>query len=212
MSSLVRYIIAVATSILFVTPQPLSAHASRERDKIVARIEEDGTIEATIQIVDLTTNQYIGGSKRGAIKLHGERFMMDISSFAVWYDGKSMWSCNTNNNYTEVYITTPEKQELLLFNPLLILKDPNTKFSIVGQCSIALQSTALTIGDTQVGVEILYDSNTYRIKELLFTLDEEKRESIRVILHNYTHSSRESITEFQFSKEHYPDAEIIDLR
>ncbi|MFT3751409.1 MAG: outer membrane lipoprotein carrier protein LolA [Paludibacter sp.] len=68
------------------------------------------------------------GTITGTFTLKGSKFMLDVVDMKVWFDGKTQWAYNEQNN--EVSVTEPTEKELSETNPMAILSAYKSKCAV----------------------------------------------------------------------------------
>ena len=183
---------------------------------ISEKLEKDCCITADLTLTDNTSYAVLGSNTKGSLKISKECFVIDVALFRLWFDGSTLWSMNTMNGYEEIYITTPDKDEAALFNPLNIFRQPGLTVTKnadkEGLKSISLTSQRLVIGDINLQIEILYNPETYRIEKIVGMDRFNQSQNIAIAINNYKSELKLDKEAFQCPTSNYPDAEIVDMR
>ena len=183
---------------------------------IAEKLEKDCCITADLALTDNTSYAVLGGNTKGTLRISKECFVIDVALFRLWFDGSILWSMNTMNGCEEIYITTPDKDEAALFNPLNIFRQPGLTVTKnadkEGLKSISLTSQRLVIGDINLQIEILYNPETYRIEKIVGIDRFNQSQNIAIAINNYKSGLKLDKEAFQCPTSNYPDAEIVDMR
>ena len=183
---------------------------------IAEKLEKDCCITADLILTDNTSYAVLGNNTKGSLKISKECFVIDIALFRLWFDGTTLWTMNTMNGYEEIYVTSPDKEEAALFNPINIFKQPGltvtTNADKDGLKSISVTSQQLVIGDINLQLEILYNPTTYRIERVTGMDRFNQSQNIAIAIKNYKSGLELNKETFQCPVSNYPDAEIVDMR
>lgn len=183
---------------------------------IAEKLEKDCCITADLILTDNTSYAVLGNNTKGSLKISKEYFVIDVALFRLWFDGTTLWTMNTMNGYEEIYVTSPDKEEAALFNPINIFKQPGstvtTNADKDGLKSISVTSQQLVIGDINLQLEILYNPTTYRIEKITGMDRFNPSQNIAIAIKNYKSGLELSKETFQCPVSNYPDAEIVDMR
>ena len=183
---------------------------------ISEKLEKDCCITADLTLTDNTSYAVLGSNTKGSLKISKECFVIDVALFRLWFDGTTLWTMNTMNSYEEIYVTSPDKEEAALFNPINIFKQPGltvtTNADKDGLKSISVTSQQLVIGDINLQLEILYNPTTYRIEKITGMDRFNQSQNIAIAIKNYKSGLELSKETFQCPVSNYPDAEIVDMR
>lgn len=183
---------------------------------IAEKLEKDCCITADLILTDNTSYAVLGNNTKGSLKISKECFVIDVALFRLWFDGTTLWTMNTMNGYEEIYVTSPDKEEAALFNPINIFKQPGltvtTNADKDGLKSISVTSQQLVIGDINLQLEILYNPTTYRIEKITGMDRFNQSQNIAIAIKNYKSGIELNKETFQCPVSNYPDAEIVDMR
>lgn len=183
---------------------------------IAEKLEKDCCVTADLVLTDNTSYAVLGSNSKGTVKISKECFVIDVALFRLWFDGTTLWTMNTMNGYEEIYITSPDKDEVALFNPLNIFKQPGltvtTNADKDGLKSISITSQQLVIGDINLLIEILYNPETYKIEKIIGKDRFNQAQNIAIAIKNYKSGIELNKETFQCPVSNYPDAEIVDMR
>lgn len=183
---------------------------------ISEKLEKDCCITADLILTDNTSYAVLGNNTKGSLKISKECFVIDVALFRLWFDGTTLWTMNTMNGYEEIYVTSPDKEEAALFNPINIFKQPGltvtTNADKDGLKSISVTSQQLVIGDINLQLEILYNPTTYRIERVTGMDRFNQSQNIAIAIKNYKSGLELNKETFQCPVSNYPDAEIVDMR
>ena len=183
---------------------------------ISEKLEKDCCITADLILTDNTSYAVLGNNTKGSLKISKECFVIDVALFRLWFDGTTLWTMNTMNGYEEIYVTSPDKEEAALFNPINIFKQPGltvtTNADKDGLKSISVTSQQLVIGDINLQLEILYNPTTYRIEKVTGMDRFNQSQNIAIAIKNYKSGLELNKETLQCPVSNYPDAEIVDMR
>lgn len=183
---------------------------------ISEKLEKDCCITADLTLTDNTSYAVLGSNTKGSLKISKECFVIDVALFRLWFDGTTLWTMNTMNGYEEIYVTSPDKEEAALFNPINIFKQPGltvtTNADKNGLKSISVTAQQLVIGDINLQLEVLYNPDTYKIERVTGMDRFNQSQNIAIAIKNYKSGLELSKETFQCPVSNYPDAEIVDMR
>lgn len=183
---------------------------------IAEKLEKDCCITADLILTDNTSYAVLGNNTKGSLKISKECFVIDVALFRLWFDGTTLWTMNTMNGYEDIYVTSPDKEEAALFNPINIFKQSGltvtTNADKDGLKSISVTSQQLVIGDINLQLEILYNPTTYRIEKITGMDRFNQSQNIAIAIKNYKSGIELNKETFQCPVSNYPDAEIVDMR
>lgn len=99
----------------------ISAQNNPQAEKILSDLllsAKTSAIKTNFKLAtnDKNTSQAVA---TGTFTLKGNKFVLDMDDMKVWFDGKTQWAYNQQNN--EVSITEPTEKELSDTNPMAIL-------------------------------------------------------------------------------------------
>ena len=148
----------------------------------------------------------------GRVSFAGDKFTMTTPQLLTWYDGKTQWSYNRENN--EVTITEPTADELSQINPFVIIN--SFRNSYIARSLTAPKGFAkieLTARDPKS--EVISATVTLNDKTLLPTqiqLTTRSKQQVTIVLNSVTTGQKYNIKAFQFYAPNYPGVQIVDLR
>lgn len=149
----------------------------------------------------------------GIIKVQKEKFNITNPTVTIWYDGKTEWDYNINNN--EVTVTNPSAEDISMINPYYLLSNYNNLFTstlnkskIAGTHCISLIPKSK---NSSIQKAILYLRNK-DLQPVRIDLTLDNKQTLTIVITNYKSNQNFNNSTFTFSKEKYPNVEIIDLR
>lgn len=86
-------------------------------------------IRTNFKLISSNKKQSESQTTTGIFTLKGTKFMLDMPEMKVWFDGKTQWTYNQQNN--EVSITEPTEKEIAETNPMAILTSFKSKCNII---------------------------------------------------------------------------------
>lgn len=152
-----------------------------------------------------------GKTVKGTVKTSGSKFNVLLPQVSTWYNGKSLYTYNPRTNETTVI--TPTNQELLESNPLLYVKGGTGyrySFSPVkrqGKYVVDVIPTGKKSGITKLTITV--NATTFYPERIVITAG---GRSTTVAVSSFHSGISSNASEFEYPKNRYPKAEIIDLR
>lgn len=117
-------------SLILLSISGIAAQNNTQPEKILSDLLLSAKTNAIKTNFKLATNDKNNpqGLVTGTFTLKGTKFMLDVVDMKVWFDGKTQWAYNEQNN--EVSITEPTEKELSETNPMAILSAYKAKCTI----------------------------------------------------------------------------------
>lgn len=211
-SKIISCLILLALSLNIFAQQETSVRLKNISD----RLEKDCGISATLEFTDNTSYAVFSENAKGSIKIDKECFVIDAIIFRIWFDGTTLWTMQNMNGYEEIYITSPDKEDLANINPLLFLKQPGLTVKQGNKNghleTVEITSNALVIGNFNLQIAISYNPDDYRMKQLVAMDRYNTQTSIDIRITEYKTGLEFNKNDFQCPTSNYPDAEIVDMR
>lgn len=182
---------------------------------------QDGGIIADFSFENNTSSDLGIEDCFGQIKMKQNAFSINSADIKLWFNGKTLWSYIPDETVNEIYISTPETQDLEYLNPYLILKNRKT-FSFVSEkatqtngrstCLIELKANKNEQSGFQLfsKVQITVSASTYLPEKVVLTNAE--GEEMTISLSNGKKGQKLNINDFTCPVKKYPEAEVIDMR
>ena len=183
-------------------------------DTAVEKIQKSTGIEAQFSL-NILHHGNESGTVEGTLLLKGEQFCIDTPETIVWFDGTTEW--NYVKNSDEVNISNPEANELNSINPVALL-------SLYQQGYTATLGTQSQYRGTAIHKVVLTATEGQNIQQVVVYLKKNSLEPMRIhvkqsdgieaeaLLKHYSDNKNLPEESFKFPKQHYPTAEVIDLR
>ena len=185
----------------------LSAQADAKAEKILYQMRyayehSDG--------VKITFN----GNATGTLLLQGSNFFLDSNGVQSWFNGTTQWSYVPSNE--EVTVSNPSAEEILTINPYSILLDykKSYNYQFIGTKSIHKEE----VYEIKLTPKMQTD-----VKSITFCVNKSYQPSFILVLladgnetrfwvTSYKEKMNYELNAFEYPKDKYPNAEIIDLR
>lgn len=183
-------------------------------DKTASLIKRSNDME-----ISFSASSFMEGKEKGTISgtifLKDKKFHLTSTNILAWFDGKTMWSFNKDNN--EVNVTTPSLHEKETMNPYLFIDLYKSGYTY------SLSSTTLRNRDCYE-IHLKASNKKKEVKEMILTIDKKTSLPLCVRLRegaqywvrisilkcktkqNYPNST------FTFNQKDYPSASVIDMR
>ena len=208
-----RNIIAAATTLLLLfvaalNPSVASAAVTAEQvaQKAAAVVNNSKGITATFNL------SAAGHNTSGTFRSSGKKYSVILPEVGSWYNGKDLYTYNPRTEETTVI--TPTAQELLESNPLLYVKGG------AGNFTYSFSKTKMA---GKYVVDLLPRNNKSGLKKLTFVVNASTFHPEKVTVVTDGGTSVLSVTSlktdvespasaFEYPKNQYPKAEVIDLR
>lgn len=192
-----------------------STEARKILDKAVQSYEQSSGV--TIAFKASTTEK--GGvsyNESGTAKFKGNKFMLQMKSIDVWFDGETQWVLMKDAN--EVNISTPTEQEIAAISPLALLGMYKNGFTLKAPVSKTINGKSVDMIEMQPygnnkefkTVSVAVDKKTNTVVEVNLTMKNESKTKIDI--NSYNPNYKFTDADFVFNKSNYPKAEVIDLR
>lgn len=191
---------------------PLSAQGAAEvwLKKAASKFEQKG--------VDLSFRINEDGIRlNGKLLIEGKKFCFHTDEMKIWYDGTTQWTLQTDDDYSELYISEPTPEEQQGINPYLLLGSYQEHFTAFdeGEKNIngqLLHKITLKAKDDQQELSqlTLYTYGDGTPAALVLTFPDNRKYKIEV------QSFRNGLTfpqqTFTYQEKEYPVNEKIDMR
>lgn len=191
---------------------PISAQGAAEvwLKKAASKFEQKG--------VDLSFRINEDGIRlNGKLLIEGEKFSFHTDEMKIWYDGTTQWTLQTDDDYSELYISEPTPEEQQGINPYLLLGSYQEHFTAFdeGEKNIngqLLHMITLKAKDDQQELSklTLYIYGDGTPAALILTFPDNRKYKIEV------QSFRNGLTfpqqTFTYQEKEYPVNEKIDMR
>lgn len=191
-------------------------------NKTISMMEsEDGGIIADFSFENNTSSDLGIEDCFGQIKMKQNAFSINSADIKLWFNGKTLWSYIPDETVNEIYISTPETQDLEYLNPYLILKNRKT-FSFVSEKAtqtngknsylIELKANKNEQSGFQLfsKVQITVSASTYLPEKVVLTNAE--GEEMTISLKNSKKGQKLNNSYFTCPVSKFPKAEVIDMR
>lgn len=184
-------------------------------DATAALLTNQGGVKANFK-ADNFVNGKLQGSASGTMCLQGEKFHMTTHEMVTWYNGETQWSYVRANE--EVNVSVPTEEEKQSMNPYSFINLYKNGYD----CQ--MKETTLR-GKACYEVTLTARDGGKNLRSVI--IDIEKRTSVplcirmqqdngghwtRIAIHQFQSGQSFTEADFEFNPQHYPNAEIIDLR
>jgi outer membrane lipoprotein-sorting protein len=182
---------------------------------------EDGGIIADFSYENNTSSDLGIDDCFGQIKMKQNAFSINSTDIKLWFNGKTLWSYVPDETVNEIYISTPEPQDLEYLNPYLILKNRKT-FSFVSEKAtqtngknsylIELKANKNEESGFQLfsKVQITVSASSYLPESVVLT--NAQGENMTISLKNCKKGQKLNNSDFTCPVNKFPEAEVIDMR
>lgn len=207
-----KKIIICIISLLCLTPIQ-AKDGKKILDEAVEKIFKSGDIT-----IGFNATSYNGTSEQnstsGKMCLQGRRYYFETPEMTAWFDGKTQWCYVPENG--EVNITEPTERELQVVNPYCFLDIYKKNYKINAKSSTLR-------GEETYEVHLTAEKTSMDPKEMYIDVRKSDYQILCIRIRQGNDWTRLAITSFQgkqhfgdatfeFPKDKYPDAELIDLR
>lgn len=181
--------------------------ASGILDKAASALLKGGGVSASYTI------KSGGGTQQGTLNVKGKKFNISSRAASTWYNGRTLWDYNAANN--EVTLSAPTAQEVSAINPYALVASYKTaytpkllKSSIRGTYAVLLapKSTQSAVKSAIVYIR----ASDYQPVRLDVTARNGSVSTI--VVTNIRRGVKLADAVFNFPKNKYPNASIVDLR
>lgn len=155
-------------------------------------------------------------SFEGTIRMKGDKFVLITPDTRTWYNGLTQWTYMLEAN--EVYLSTPEGDELQYTNPMILLRSYDKGFTLV-YTGESTSDNRKPVHDIQLvsksqsdieKIEIQIEKATSLPVKMTVFMKNGMRSIIRIS--NMQTGTNPPDALFTFNPNDYPDAIEIDLR
>lgn len=152
------------------------------------------------------------GKYSGRISFSGDKFTMTSPQILTWYDGKTQWSYNKENN--EVSVSEPTAQELGQINPFVIINNFRDDFNASNLAApkgfLKLELKAKDPKSDIAEAVVTLNEKTMMPTQIQLTTSD--KQQVTILLTSVTTGQKYNIKAFQFHAPNYPGVQIVDLR
>ena len=185
-------------------------------DKASDTYNKSGAVTAKFTLDAKDTKAKTTYSYDGTAYMKGDKFKIEIPDAITWFDGKTQWVYVKDTE--EVNISSPTGDELQAISPSVLFNIYKKGFNLTykgekkssGKSLYQIELTPQKKGSefTKIMVEINKATNLF---SKITAIDKSGLENILTIKSYQTGVNLADAT-FQFNKNDYPQAEIVDLR
>ena len=197
---------------MWVLCQALPANAQGEARDIVRRAADAFLRSGGVNVsFSLRSPE---GQSAGAIRLKGEKFVLEAGGMTTWFDGHTQWTYLPDSD--EVNVSEPTDEELQTLNPYawLSLYDRGYDLKLLpsevsGQYKVEMVARS---PEAQVSRLVLWlDKSGLQPVKFSLTLAGSVEPTVITVL-DYRTGQTYADAMFAFNPREYPTAEVIDLR
>lgn len=182
---------------------------------------QDGGIIADFSYENNTSSDLGIDDCTGQIKMKQSAFSINSEEIKLWFNGKTLWSYIPDETVNEIYISTPNAQDLEYLNPYLILKNRKA-FSFVSEKAtqtngknsylIELKANKNEQSGFQLfsKVQITVSASSYLPESVVLT--NAQGENMTISLKNCKKGQKLTNSDFTCPVNKFPKAEVIDMR
>lgn len=137
----------------------------------------------------------------------------DGGDYETWFDGKTQWTYNAATE--EVSMTEPTMQEILEVNPLAMITNLSSAYSIsqIGTSDSVRQKFRLTPTSSNSSIKTaIVTINTTLLWPVEISATLADNETLTIKFTDTAVGQKVSSDRFRYNPNLHPDAEIIDLR
>lgn len=182
----------------------LTAEQTAQKVSEVITGSKELKIEFSLNINGTVTN--------GQLKSSGNKFSISLPAYESWYNGKFLYTYSAKNN--ETTLVSPTASELLDSNPLLYVKYGGSgyNYKFASMQSVGKQILELTPRNAKSEIKniiIVVNKNNYHPEKITVN---SKGGTYVVTIKSIDKKVSLATSDFEYPRNKYPDAEIIDLR
>jgi outer membrane lipoprotein-sorting protein len=182
---------------------------------------QDGGIIADFSFENNTSSDLGIEDCFGQIKMKQNAFSINSTDIKLWFNGKTLWSYIPDETVNEIYISTPEPQDLEYLNPYLILKNRKT-FSFVSEKATQINGKSSYLIELKANkneqsgfqlfskVQITVSASTFLPEMVVLT--NAQGENMTISLKNCKKGQKLNNSDFTCPVSKFPKAEVIDMR
>ena len=198
--------------LILLAMMPLALFAQSQKDavkvldKTAATLRNAGGLKMGYT---LTTK----GSINGTLKMKGNKFVNNMGSTIVWYNGRTMWTLIKENE--EVNVTNPSAKEIAKVNPYAVLglykQGYNVKFT--GKSNAQNYEILLTAKDARSSIKsILLRIGRHSYRPAFARVTGSDGSTMDITVTSFAKNQPFTDATFTFNSKSYPDYDVIDLR
>lgn len=188
----------------------LQPDAKNILERTVRKFKAAGGIKATFTV---RTSE---GVSSGAIRLKGDKFVLEADGATTWFDGHTQWSYLSSGD--EVNVSEPTPEELQSINPyaFLSLDERGYKLKLGKADNVrddSLYKLVFTATDRKLNLQglVLYVAKD-SFSPVRVSMKQKGGDAVVLTIDSYRTGQTYPDSLFVFDKKAYPEVEMIDLR
>ncbi|MBR4643968.1 MAG: hypothetical protein IKO73_02245 [Bacteroidaceae bacterium] len=199
--------------LLFLSLGSWAQNAKQILDASAARIKQMGDVQASFTATSFNGTTEVASTK-GIMYLQGKKMMLSTNDMKMWYNGKTLWSLIPESD--EVNMSTPTEREMAHVNP----------YSFLGVYKKGYKMTAKQTklrGKDVYEVHLVARNAKNNAQEMFIDVAKSDYTPLcirirqdndwnRISIHSLQGNQHFTDADFEFPKNEYPNADIIDLR
>lgn len=153
----------------------------------------------------------------GTLVLMGEKYKINLEEAVIWFDGETQYSLNME--IEEVYISVPEpgNKDFMFSDPIRLLRNYKEAFKYRAMGEVEVKGETLTeiqlypeeLGGPYALIKIYFSTVTSEMKSIVIRHKEGILYTMEVAEMERMDDPGEDF--FRFSKDDYPNADVIEL-
>lgn len=194
----------------------LTAQNNTDAEKIINQLissVKTNAIRTNFKLIVNEKNAVNSQSLTGTFTLKGSKFILDMGTAKVWFDGKTQWSYMSDDN--EVSVTEPSQEELAATNPMAVIAGFKQKSVTKFARTQSVQNHVIELIPSQTKadfrkVEVQVNKSNGNLVSVKLT--DKKGVISTLILTNYQKAGNVTDKSFAFDKSAYKGVIVNDLR
>lgn len=199
--------------LLFLSLGSWAQNAKQILDVSAARIKQMGDVQASFTATSFNGTTEVASTK-GIMYLQGKKMMLSTNDMKMWYNGKTLWSLIPESD--EVNMSTPTEREMAHVNPYSFLgvykkgyKMTAKQTKLRGKDVYEVHLVARNAKNNAQEMYIDVAKSDYTPLCIRIRQDNDWN---RISIHSLQGNQHFTDADFEFPKNEYPNADIIDLR
>jgi len=202
---------------LLATQAQQDPEAKKVLDKLSEETKSHQTISTNFKVTFKNMKDNIKNSSEGTLVIKGDKYRLNFMNTEAYFDGKTLW--NHLPEVNEVNITEPEPDDHDIFNNpkrLFTIYEDNYKYQLIGKLNedgteyTVVDLYPMDIDQEYSRIRLQINTDEYYLSSA--TVFGKDGSNYTILIDNYKTTQKFDDSYFVFSKENYPNVEVIDMR
>lgn len=205
-------------SISVIGMNAIFAQAKKDAEQILKEVTEKTKSYSSIKI-DFTYNMdnaeaKIHESEKGTLLVKGDKYRLNIAGQIIISDGKTMWTYIQDANEVQIN-SVEEDQELITPTRLLTSYSEQYKSKLVGEevkDGKTFQVIELKPNEDKTFSQVILTVNKAEKRFVKIALQDKNGNTFSYLINDFIPNAPVKDSDFTFSSQEFPGAEVIDMR